>query len=224
MSVWRDESKGLINGRKPGDGAIDLTSDAEQEDSDHEENAPVSERQSGPPSSPASRRSQTSSPLLRPPSSVSGHSSALGDDDIDIDALIQEDAEQQAAALLRQPSPPLNGPTQYRTRPQPNPDPDAMDEDDDALWSSFNDPSIFDDPSVGKTSTSQGTSMASGGGPIDDDEDMWQMLREQEEEEERVRAHKRADQKPGAGGKISSVPSLEERRPTNEEGWDEMYD
>ena len=161
MSVWRDESKGLINGRKPGDGAIDITSDAEQEDSDHEENAQVSERQSGPPSSPASRRSQTSSPPPRPPSSVSGHSSALGDDDIDIDALIQEDAEQQAAALLRQPSPPLNGPTQYRTRPQPNPDPDAMDEDDDALWSSFNDPSIFDDPSVVKSSTSQATSMAS---------------------------------------------------------------
>ena len=96
------------------------------------------------------------------------------DDDIDIDALIQEDAERQEAAFNRQPSPPLNGETSsYRSNTRRAPDPDDMDEDDDALWAAFDDPSIFDPSgsSAPKASTASATPANSGGMPDDDEDD-----------------------------------------------------
>ena len=232
LSVWRDEAKGLVNGRKVTNGVLDLTSDGEQEDEEHPRDAVPGQTSrassTSVPASPVPHHSRASTPPSRPPSSASERTSTFDDDDIDIDALIQEDAERQAAAVLaREPSPSMyDTSSNYRSNTRPTRDSDAMDEDDDALWSSFNDPSLFDDPSVLAASTSAATSVTSGSvAPQDDDEEMWQMLREQEEEEERAR--NQSD--PPTASKSSEEPRLHprqespQRRPTNEEGWDEMY-
>ncbi|THH26470.1 hypothetical protein EUX98_g7723 [Antrodiella citrinella] len=226
MSVWRDESKGLINGRKPQEPEDDATSDTEDVDQGVEGRArssPARESSASAPGSPT-RGSHASSPL-RPPSSASDRTSTYGDDDIDIDALIQEDAERQASSHARQPSPPLNPPSNhYRSNPKPVPGPDDMDEDED-LWSSFNDNSIFDDPSILATSSTVATSMNSRIEHEEDDEDEWQIMREQEEEEERMRAQKQrpppAPAKP-ALKEPDPIPDsgapVEKPRPTNDEG------
>lgn len=235
MSVWRDESKGFINGKKPTDDDLDIPSDEEQdEENPRPTGTPARDSSMTAPGSPSSHHA--SSPPPRPPSSASERSSGgYSDNDIDIDALIQEDAERQVAAQPREPSPPLNAETvNYRSNPKPASNPDGMDEDDDALWSSFNDPSIFDDPSLGGGSTSVTTTLSSGGGMEEDDDDEWQILREQEEEE-RARAQKRSA--PGPPQARASVPASQpgqpgeqpvaaeagEQRHTGDEGWDEMY-
>ncbi|OBZ75315.1 Chromosome segregation in meiosis protein 3 [Grifola frondosa] len=91
LSVWRDEAKGLVNGRRPED-AIDLTSDSEQSDNEREKQP----QQSAAPSDqqdPSSSRA----PSI-PPSSASEYTSADIFDDFNIDAMIQEDQQQYSAA------------------------------------------------------------------------------------------------------------------------------
>ncbi|KAH8107043.1 Swi3-domain-containing protein [Cristinia sonorae] len=236
MSVWRDESKGLVNGRKVAE-TLGLNSDGEPEDDDDEGAAsalPARDRDSSTsaPGSPTSRHSQASSPP-RPPSSASERSSAHSDDDIDIDALIQEDAERQVAAFARQPSPPLNGATSnYRSNTQRPPDPDDMDEDDDTLWSTFNDPGIFDDDH--SLSGSKGPSPIvppSQSAPNElDDEDMWDLMREHEDGVRLLPKSGTSGPAPvngtdgtydGSGGPVALDD--QSRRATNDEGWDEMY-
>ncbi|TCD64653.1 hypothetical protein EIP91_003813 [Steccherinum ochraceum] len=231
MSVWKDESKGTIHGRKPTDDPLDIPSDEEQEDEERPRAAPARDSSMSAPSSPAAGRSQPNSPPPRPPSSASERTSGFSDDDIDIDALIQEDAERQTASFNRGPSPPLNdNTTNYRTNAKPAANPDDMDDDDDALWSSFNDASLFDDPSLTGGTASAATSVNSvRSEPMDDDEDEWQILREQEEEEQRARAKKEASaptnvQKEVSAGELGSGPAEPGApRHTGDEGWDEMY-
>lgn len=242
LSVWRDEYNGggTINGKKISD-IVDSPSEGEPEEEDASAPGPARDSSPSAPTSPPTGHGASSgaSSPIRPPSSASERSSAppASDDDFDIDAMIQEDAERQAATLARQPSPQLYGATSkssttYRSNPNARqPDPDDMDEDeDDALWSAFNDPSIFDDPSLVAASTTAPTSVNPHAAP-DDDEDMWEMFNDMEADEQRTRVPKNVVQPPAQKEPAPPAPApaavveppMEDRRATNDEGWDEMY-
>ncbi|KAI0065377.1 Swi3-domain-containing protein [Artomyces pyxidatus] len=198
LSVWRDESKGLING-------IDVSTLDDPEGSDSEvidltDAAPGgSSPQSSRPSSPARPAVPrvvelddeddlfTSRPPSLPPATPSpGPSTDDFDlDMIDMDALLEEEAALQSG-------PPATH--AYKTPVQ-----DA--DDDDAMWDALEmDPAPPPPPKQRPVED-------------DDDEDMWDLVREAEQEEER------AAQAAAAAGKTTT----EQRKPTNDEGWDDMY-
>ncbi|CAL1704704.1 unnamed protein product [Somion occarium] len=199
LSVWRDEAKGLINGRDPHD-PIDLTSDAELDDSDQEDEH---EKPDAPADGVSSRAASTrSSPAARPPSSASEPAQSNPSSDFDIDAMIEEDQEHIGVSEQLPPSsPPLEASnTIYHSRAN---GPTAEDDDED-MWNELD--AGFD------YSAAAGASEPTAGGArqvtstvMEDDEDMWDMVREIEMEEQ------------GDEGQVKST------KPTNDEGWDEMY-
>lgn len=159
LSVWRDEAKGLVNGKEPGehsgDDVIDLT-DSNFEGADVNDDS-----------------SSLRAPSL-PPSS-----SEAEDDDFDIDAVVREE-EKRLAALRAQrsvsPVPPAPK-AQYKILPPEVAD--GMDIDEEAMW---NDLEMFNDPVPNPAPPPPKITKPSL--LVDDqDEEMWDMVREQEREE-----------------------------------------
>lgn len=158
LSVWRDEAKGLVNGKEPGenggDDVIDLT-DPNLEGADVNDDS-----------------SSLHAPSL-PPSS-----SEAEDDDFDIDAVVREEEKRLAAFRAQRsvsPEPPAPK-AKYKVLPPEVAD--GMDIDEEAMW---NDLEIFDDsiPNPAPPPESSKSSLV-----VDNqDEEMWDMVRELEREE-----------------------------------------
>lgn len=91
LSVWYDESKGLINGKRPED-LIEI-------DPDSDEEAPADALRT-----PANNQSD---PPTRPPSSASERSN--NDEELDIDSMIREDEERQRQQTSSAPAPAPTG-------------------------------------------------------------------------------------------------------------------
>ncbi|KAG1803803.1 Swi3-domain-containing protein [Suillus plorans] len=158
LSVWRDEAKGLVNGKEPGenggDDVIDLT-DPNLEDADMNDDS-----------------SSLHAPSLLP------SSSEAEDDDFDIDAVVREEEKRLAAFRAQRsvsPEPPAPK-AKYKVLPPEVAD--GMDIDEEAMW---NDLEIFDDsiPNPTPPPESSKSSLV-----VDSqDEEMWDMVRELEREE-----------------------------------------
>ncbi|KAF8550446.1 Swi3-domain-containing protein [Imleria badia] len=212
LSVWRDEFKGITNGKKMIDDpdVIDLTEPTlvgtEDDGNDKEpENLQIE-----------SDRASSHTPSLPPASSE------VDDDDFDIDAVIR--AEEERLATLRgakadfgsphtSPSPTL--PEKAPSRSVPETNANAMDVDEASLWDAFDDtPTLFEPPPSGPPSSV----------PAGDDEDMWNILDEMEQGE---RSKPATTQIPVSG--VNLIPSLNSAdsgnasRATNDDDWDEMY-
>ncbi|KAG1891075.1 Swi3-domain-containing protein [Suillus subluteus] len=159
LSVWRDEAKGLVNDKEPGenggDDVIDLT-DPNFEGADVTDDS-----------------SSLHAPSL-PPSS-----SEAEDDDFDIDAVVREEEKRLAAFRAQRsvsPAPPAPK-AKYKTLPPEVAD--EMDIDEEAMW---NDLEIFDNPIPNPAPPPPKSSKPSL--LVDDqDEEMWDMVRELEREE-----------------------------------------
>lgn len=208
LSVWRDEFKGLTNGKQPADedDVIDLTEptlvaaeDDDGEDKDDED--------------PQIKGASSQTASLPPASSVAD------DDGFDIDAVIR--AEEERLATLRAATTDVGSPRPSRSPPlaekapsKSAPDANAMDVDEASLWEAFNDPPLsFDPPPSGPPPSASA-----------DDDDMWNIVDEIEQAERRKPAK---TQIPVSG--VNLEPSLDSTnsgnvsRATNDEDWDEMY-
>ncbi|KAF9242124.1 replication fork protection component Swi3-domain-containing protein [Melanogaster broomeanus] len=202
LSVWRDEAKGLVNGRQPDDDpdVIDLTEPTlvgTEDDKEPENHQPTSDG--------ASSRA----PSLPPASSDAE------DDDFDIDAIIR--AEEDRLATLRATT---SGSGSAQTSPTPkppakasyreNPDANAVDIDEAALWDDldpFDGPQPLSNPPQSTTPSSAAP---------DEEEDMWDVVNEIERGEKRQPARNHIP--------ISSTASSgNTSRATNDDDWDEMY-
>jgi replication fork protection complex subunit Csm3/Swi3 len=157
LSVWRDEAKGLVNGKESGenggDDIIDLT-DPNFEGADVNDDS-----------------SSLRAPSL-PPSS-----SEAEDDDFDIDAVVREEEKRLAAFRAQRsvsPAPPAPK-ARYKILPPE----DGMDIDEEAMW---NDLEIFDD-SIPNPAPPPPKSSEPSLSVADQDEEMWDMVRELEREE-----------------------------------------
>ena len=201
LSVWRDESKGLINGRRfDSDEAIGL-SDDDETSARAKRTTATSNADGDAEGSPTSRQ-----PSRPPPSSSPGPSSAP-EDEFEIDTLI---AEEEA---LRAQRPPLPGPVapapasySYTTaNTQPERLPETADEDEamwDALDTDFAAPTPAPPPARAAPVRRDDE---------DEDEDMWDVVREMEQEQEQTMA--RPAQSAGGGPPQG----------TNDEDWNDMY-
>ncbi|PSR76039.1 hypothetical protein PHLCEN_2v8701 [Hermanssonia centrifuga] len=201
LSVWRDESKGLVNGMKPEEFA-DLDSSSS---SDENENTadPMQQKDSTTPDGAEQLTSRSSSPPPRPPSSVG--TSLGGDDDFDIDAMIREEEELAAASVSTQLITASTSNTAIKSRP-------AVD-DDDAMWDELGED--FGVPVTSQPAQATASMTVS----ADDDEEMWDIVREME-----------AAQTASAGPGVEQPATIREpenqdpqKSATNDEGWDEMY-
>ncbi|RPD66172.1 Swi3-domain-containing protein [Lentinus tigrinus ALCF2SS1-7] len=220
LGVWRDESKGLINGHDVNaDGSDHSDSDADNDDAPRPTDVPIATDNER--SSPAPSRG----PSL-PPSSAS-EADGL-DDDFDIDAMIRE----EEVAQTQGPSGPST-----TSAPAPRRAPAAtsntpMDEDE-AMWDAMDDfPAEPYVPPDREQAVKKPTAPAP---PMDEDEDMWDMIREVEQEREAVEkaappTSNAAGPPEGAGAPTEPVTGpfgivgVDPTRPaTNDEGWDEMY-
>ncbi|KIJ68909.1 hypothetical protein HYDPIDRAFT_36026 [Hydnomerulius pinastri MD-312] len=229
LSVWRDESKGLIHGKKPNEDdpdVIDLTEPTlvgTEHNDDSDENAKEAQSKND--------RASSRAPSL-PPSS----SAADDDDDFDIDAVIR--AEEARLASLRATNPRSTSmstppPARKKATYRENPDADtnAMDVDEAALWDdldTFADPQ----PQVLLDPPPQSATPSSASAPPDDDEDMWDIVNEIEQGQPRPQVQGEVKSKVVRNQvPISSViltPSETESsgntsRATNDEDWDDMY-
>ncbi|OJA08160.1 hypothetical protein AZE42_03595 [Rhizopogon vesiculosus] len=194
LSVWRDEAKGLVNGKSPedtdGDDVIDLT-DQNIDSVDASADSVPSRTPSLPPSS-----------------------SEAEDDDFDIDAVIREE-EKRLAALRgeRSASPaPLAPKARYKSLPAEVAD--GMSIDEEAMW---NDLDAFDDPVLNPAPPppkSNGPNLIAD----DHDEDMWDMVREIEREE-----YTASKQLPVSSVNMPSAESASSSLRTNDEDFDDMY-
>ncbi|KAF9218318.1 Swi3-domain-containing protein [Gyrodon lividus] len=212
LSVWRDEAKGLVNGRKPDDDpdVIDLTEPTlvgTEDDGGNDKESVYNQTKSD--------RASSRAPSLPP-------SSDTENDDFDIDAVIRAEEERLAAQRTSMSG---VGPAQTSPAKPParasyreNPDANAMDIDEAALWDdldAFDDPQpIFNPPQ--RTAPSSAAP--------DDDEDMWDIVNEIEQSDQSKLAKIQTP--------VSSVvitPSSETTsngntsRATNDDDWDEMY-
>ncbi|KAI0807552.1 replication fork protection component Swi3-domain-containing protein [Fomes fomentarius] len=230
LGVWRDEYKGLINGRKIPDGE---DPDHNNSDSDNDDDAarltdiPVATEDER--SSPAPSRG----PSL-PPSSASevgGFS-----DDFDVDAMIAEDEALQARESGNGASalPPTSGttsPTSSANKTKTNSAP--MDEDEE-MWDAMGD--FNDEPFVPPDHVPPAHKPTTPA--VDEDEDMWDIVREMEAEAdaetnttssstataskpvEGIDAARDSSPVTGPAGLVGADPT---RPASNDEGWDEMY-
>ncbi|THH08661.1 hypothetical protein EW146_g8922 [Bondarzewia mesenterica] len=208
LSVWRDESKGLIHGKKFDDeDTVEISDDEagsstnrittaviDVDDSDDAENVPSSRPPSQPPS--------TSSPAPSAPA-----------DDFDLEALIAEEQAFTAAhppTTTTAPTPSTSASHSYTTKtPHANNVILNISDEDEAMWDALDMDHTIPPPALPTKTISA---------PSDDDEDMWDLVREMEQEQER-----------SAQGQTTSEPApaqntpQEARRETNDEGWDDMY-
>ncbi|THG95855.1 hypothetical protein EW026_g5869 [Hermanssonia centrifuga] len=199
LSVWRDESKGLVNGMKPEEFA-DLDSSSS---SDENENTadPMQQKDSTTTDGAEQLTSRSSSPPPRPPSSVG---TSLGGDD-DFDAMIREEEDLAAASGSTQLITASTSNTAINSRP-------AVD-DDDAMWDELGED--FGVPVTSQPAQATAAITVS----ADDDEEMWDIVREMEEAQT-------ASAGPGVE-QPATIREPENQDPqksaTNDEGWDEMY-
>ncbi|KAF8843649.1 Swi3-domain-containing protein [Paxillus ammoniavirescens] len=215
LSVWRDEAKGLVNGRKLDDDpdVIDLTDPTLIGTEDDGMNGKETEHNQS-----KTDRAPSRTPSL-PPSSDAEY------DDFDIEAEIRAEEERRVAAqhatmsgsgsaqtLRSSPTPEPPAKVLYRENPGTN----AMDIDEAELWDAFNDPQPpFNPPQ----------SMTPSAAP-DDDEDMWDIVNELEGGGQSKPAKK---QIPILISSVVITPSSETTnsgnisRATNDDDWDEMY-
>lgn len=199
LSVWKDEANGTLHGKRLDD-PIDLTSDSEKEDGefDYIDRKPVITEQ------PEAASSQPSQPTVQPPPKPTVSSTNVYSD-FDFDAMIEED---QQEIHIAGPSPPSSPPSEAFMDTQPPVD------DDEAMFDELD--ASFDfsalDGTTAAASTAQKSSVA-----VDDDEDMWDIVREMETEESTKQSESKAPQPP-ATATDQSAP-----RPTNDDGWDDMY-
>ncbi|OCH94933.1 Swi3-domain-containing protein [Obba rivulosa] len=213
LSVWRDEAKGLVNGRKPGNTAIDLTSDSDH-DSDEAMDTGNGKRNST--SRQGDNILSTPRMLSVPPSSASEAMSSDALNDFDIDAMVREDEERQAAQMF------VAAPA---FRPSRGNDV-AMDEDEamwDELMSGIDTETMFQHPPVITTThVPSGTSNAVSAASREPDEDMWDLVREFEAEEARLPSttSRQGPDRPDAESGVQESRSVQA---SNDEGWDEMY-
>lgn len=211
LSVWRDESKGLVNGRKlePEDQElIDLTegdSKAAKHDIQEDGNDELL------PSRALSLPSTSSEP---------------DDDDFDMDAVIK--AEEERLAALRA----ANDATSISTPASPKPSPSKYKErdhtdniDKEAMWAELGNQPVLDRPSNNAAKA-----------PIinltrDEDEDMWDIVNELDQGEQIQQAKSGSSSmcmEMPLSSVVSASPTKESNsgnasRPTNDEGWEEMY-
>ncbi|KZT09497.1 Swi3-domain-containing protein [Laetiporus sulphureus 93-53] len=210
LSVWKDEAKGIsVNGRK-----LDIGSDAEDGDSDEEDekgrasadNAQESLRELA---SSSRAPSQAPSSASEPPASDAY-------DDFDIDAIIREDEEREQAAAASA-APPTSDGAVYVSNSN-NVSGDAIPDEDDMMWDELMGdlPDVNMQPQV--QAPNQPIQPTSSSTP-EDDEDMWDAVREIEGE------GATADSGAFISPPAPHMPQEAEtsKRPTNEEGWDEMY-
>ncbi|KAH7889223.1 replication fork protection component Swi3-domain-containing protein [Phlebopus sp. FC_14] len=216
LSVWRDEAKGIVNGKKPGEDddadIIDLTEptivgtgsgDEEKEDQPRR-----------------TRRDSESSPTPSLPPS-----SSEPDDDFDIDAVIRAEEERRAAssASAAAPKSPSPGPAATaKASYREDPDAHEMDVDEAAMWDDLD--ALENAPPPLQPPRNAAPSSAS----KDNDEDMWDIVNE-------IEGSGQTRKKPAVGMQmpissvIVSAPSEETggsgtvSRATNDDDWDEMY-
>ena len=225
--MWRDASKGLINGRRPEDlvplGDAD-DSDSDQSDQENEQSVAADK------TSRNRVEARSTSPPTRPPSSASERPSSVApdvDNDFDIDEIIREDEERQAAAARATNSsrPPHHSSQQPQPGPsRPPPQTQEIDEDQemwDQLDGGFDDEVVMQTPPAVRANEDV------------EDEDMWDLVREIEESggssaskpPPAASAHVPAPTATTAQG-APPAPAQAQDPPqpaTNDEGWDEMY-
>lgn len=213
LSVWHDEAKGLVNGRKIDD-PIDLTSGSEDGDGSDKEG------EVGPSRAPEAGRS---SPPTIPPSSA--YNSTAEDDDVDMDAFIQEQHEIHAASS-RTTQTPRNDAVSRTSTSRPIPE---ITDEDEAMWAQLGDFEDFDDPAPALDRPVDQPSRAAAPLAMDDDEDMWDVVREMEMEEENGRSSKAAPSNiTSSNGPTSSTGEPKEGQPVvpvvnPDDDWDDMY-
>ncbi|PCH38010.1 Swi3-domain-containing protein [Wolfiporia cocos MD-104 SS10] len=223
LGVWRDEAKGLINGRKP-----ESVGDAEESDA---EDSGMNERPLTSQDALMDEGSHSSREPSRPPSSPEPASSdAEQMDDFDIDAVIAEEEERRRKEAAAAQSLPAPLPSVYQ--PKPNANTNAMEEDDEAMWDELMGdlPDEIVTGSSDMLASNASTSKSQPRPEPDEDEDMWDALREMEAEEagrKRVKQTPAVEAPPARGCDESGAPdaavTVISNRPTNEDGWDEMY-
>ncbi|KAI6045776.1 replication fork protection component Swi3-domain-containing protein [Pisolithus marmoratus] len=206
LSVWRDESKGLVNGKNPepeDHDLIDLT-EGDPKATEHD-------MQEG--------KSDELLPSRAP--SLPPMSSEPEDDDFDMEAVIKAEEERLAALRAANDATPTSAP-----KPLPSKDKgdgtDTMDEE--AMWAALDDQPLSDRPP--DNATKAPTILTH-----DQDEEMWDIVNELEQGEQEQQARSGSSRmvtempiscvvfasptKESNGGNVS--------RATNDEGWDEMY-
>jgi replication fork protection complex subunit Csm3/Swi3 len=157
LSVWHDESKGLIHGKEPQE-IIDIDPDSDDDHSNENADNNTHSAQGG-----------QSDPSTSPPSSTSERTSHTIDDDdsIDIDAIILDDQQNRQQARASSSAAP-----QSMSKASVN-----LDEDFDvAMWEDL---AFADDPlppPVSRPPPSKPSAI------VDQDEDMWDLVRELEAE------------------------------------------
>lgn len=195
LSVWRDEAKGLVNGKSPedtnGDDVIDLT----------DQNIKID-------SVDASGDSVLSRPPSLPPSSSEDE-----DDDFDIDAVIREEEKRLAALRAERSASPAPPAPKARYKSLPNEVADGTSIDEEVMW---NDLDAFDDPILDPI---RPPPKGSGPSLVVDDEEMWDMVRELERED-----HTASKQLPVSSVlSMPSAESANTSLGTNDEDFDDMY-
>ncbi|KAI6103391.1 replication fork protection component Swi3-domain-containing protein [Pisolithus sp. B1] len=208
LSMWRDESKGLVNGKYP-----------EPEDHDL-----IDLTQGDPKAAELDTQEERSDELLpsRTPS-LPPMSSEPDDDDFDMDAAIKAEEEQLAALRAANDdalTPPSASPKPLASKYKEGNGTDILDEE--AMWAELDNQPLFDRPPDDATKT-----------PITlthDDEEMWDIVNELEQGEH-IQQTESGSRCVGMEVPISSVVFTSPKdnsgrnvsRATNDEDWDEMY-
>ncbi|TFY57666.1 hypothetical protein EVJ58_g6881 [Rhodofomes roseus] len=203
LTVWRDEHKGINRDRK-----IDPDLD---ESSDDEEASNLKLGANDPRDSNEVRDDDdvhdgeraSSHPPSHPPSSEPPSSDGFAD--FDLDAMIREEEERQAAEANAGRIGPVG-----TSAPQSKP---AVRDEDEAMWDAFDD----DVPHNPGTSTTPYATIPTNPDP-DEDEDMWDVIREMEAAES-----SKASAPSETSGPANAKASSSSQPATNDEGWDEMY-
>ncbi|TFY76324.1 hypothetical protein EWM64_g7688 [Hericium alpestre] len=217
LSVWRDESKGLVNGRKIPDGEDEVIDLTDGEASDDDDDKPPRKTKSAKDTSPAPIDLDSDAEGLLPqhisvPPSSSSPTSAP-EDDFDLDALLaQEEARLNADPPVTRTNPSVGA--SYRA-------PDVTDEDE-AMWDAL-------DMDLDSAPPPPPASRPAVPPPmVDEDEDMWDVVREMEQEQQTSASTNAAashlprnDQVPTS--QAAAVAKETPPRATNDEGWDDMY-
>lgn len=223
LGVWRDEAKGLINGKKPeelddGVNIVDLTSDVEPASSPSHIKPP----QSSSPATDHDMDMEMEQPT-RPPSSGTDYEGDEGA--FDLDAVLREHEEEELQRLRASAA-------AASARVAPKQQVETVDDDEmDALWAEFNNAPSGPTPAPPPRLVP------------DEDEDMWDIMQDTEPEaawvpsaapdmvEVAAALLPPSDVGHAASATGASVAEVEAKdiqpttktRPTNDDDWGDMY-